>query len=283
MQFSVKARPADRDLSWSSVRRRGMLLVTLPYLTLCCWQCHRGFVGAECAEHACNPPCANGGVCVRGTCRCMLGFTGEGCALRTCPLMCSGHGACRPDGSCECESGWGGAGCNLARPEEMCPFECSGVGVCVHGRCLCPLGTTGESCGSRTCAAGCHGHGTCTSDGVCACELGWTGSECSVRSCPSGGCSGHGNCDSRTLACRCDDGWSGSDCSERTCPGLPVCSGRGACVNGTCYCHPLASGRDCGDAAVCGPTDQLAPSSLYSFACRPLDERPMPARASAPR
>ena len=215
--------------------------------------CDAEWTGAGCAESksgACDPVCANGGHCLDGACHCALGFTGASCELRTCPGMCSGHGECKPWGQCDCHAGFSGEACETRTPSLDCAFNCSGVGTCVHGACMCPNGRTGATCERPTCANGCSGHGFCKASGECVCEAGWGGFDCSALGLPAGGCGPHGTPDLKRLVCKCESGWTGASCNERTCPGTPTpCSARGLCVNGTCYCHPSASGPGCENPA----------------------------------
>ena len=85
----------------------------------------------------------------------------------------------------------------------------------------------------------CHGHGTCSTEGVCSCYKGWTGASCSSASCPSNCTSpANGECvrvgeGSAPETCRCHFGYSGIACNVST------------------GCGDL--GRTCGPHADCVP------------------------------
>ena len=210
-----------------------------------------------------------------GVCLC-AGSSGEGCekdkdpANDVCPGLCSGHGFCRRDG-CSCEAGFGGNDCGVA-----CAGRCSGHGRCDDdGSCICERGYYGDKCQTKSdCPGACSGRGICrATDGQpakCFCAPGWTGSDdCSVRDllCPLG-CSGHGRCNNGT--CECNHGWHGELCAtstvdartaalqqqhawrvqlaSRPCP--HNCSGRGACLHGSCYCERGYEGLACNKLAA---------------------------------
>jgi hypothetical protein len=65
-----------------------------------------------------------------------------------------------------------------------CPFNCSGVGSCRNGQCVCPPSRVGAVCQHDVCGddGTCSGHGDCTATG-CDCDAGFSGSDCSMSVC----------------------------------------------------------------------------------------------------
>ena len=177
--------------------------------------CAVGYRGATCErENACPRDCSLQGLCVDGVCICAPGFAGSACetelpvpphgvalavgrpgawgrgspdagragvlSARRCPNRCWGRGACRDGGVCHCEPGFTGDDCSAIVP---CDGDCSGRGVCAHGKCHCAPGWVGANCSvALPCGGG--GRGRCSDHGVCA----------------------HGRC-------HCDPGYSAADCS----------------------------------------------------------------------
>ena len=56
-----------------------------------------------------------------------------------------------------------------------------GEGVCSGGACFCPLGSTGDDCGSNLCPSDCSHNGMCDG-GKCVCFDGFEGADCSKAS-----------------------------------------------------------------------------------------------------
>ena len=66
-------------------------------------------------------------------------------------------------------------------PENRGGAECSGKGLCSGGACFCPLGSTGDDCGSNLCPSDCSHNGMCDG-GKCVCFDGFEGADCSKAS-----------------------------------------------------------------------------------------------------
>lgn len=199
--------------------------------------CDAGWSGTTCnrfraAEQRCPHGCSGHGRCLGSKCLCDDGFRGPDCSEVArgrlgCPRGCSGHGSCRagrldidgplpgvrllpaaPYGMCECDAGSGGDACEIGYSiAPVCPFACSGRGLCRSGGCACEAGFGGNDCGVA-CPHRCSEHGVCTDEGVCLCETGHSGAFCEHSSeCPNA-CSGRGRCapagDARAAADRAE-------------------------------------------------------------------------------
>ena len=180
--------------------------------------------------------------------RCLQGYFGPKCT-GLCPgagcNLCSGHGRCNDgrqgDGLCACDAEWQGLSCAACAAGHYGPD------------CLqkCPGLSAGAVCGGHgVCSDGLQGTGLCicledldqgmwTGLDCGMCQPGWYGAACALA-CPAGAgagvCSGHGACNDGTAgtgACACEPLYGGAQC-ERTCPsagGLP-CAGIGRCDGG---------------------------------------------------
>lgn len=57
-------------------------------------------------------------------------------------------------------------------------YDCSGVGTCINGACMCDEGFTGDNCQTEMCSQlDCGEFGTCVT-GTCNCENGYMGELC---------------------------------------------------------------------------------------------------------
>nr|XP_032814598.1 tenascin-like isoform X2 [Petromyzon marinus] len=148
--------------------------------------CPDGHEGDACrlAGARCPDDCGDQGRCVDGECRCFEGFEGDACQNSACPDGCNDQGRC-VGGECRCYEGFSGERCDVAdgreepeEPEEeerekrkkdeekeeeeeevvvretdrqilgsvLCTRNCSGLGACVGGACVCNEGILGEDC-----------------------------------------------------------------------------------------------------------------------------------------
>ena len=225
--------------------------------------CDQGFEGeADCSRassDACPHACSAHGVCAGRTCICAAGFTGAGCerlvisagaaagvaagaaassvagASTVCPFGCSGRGVCSFDGNCHCQDGYGGHACERVVETPSCPYNCSGHGTCSGGR-----------------GGGVDGGASCR----CEAQLQWRwgGAGCEQLALPEGcpyGCSGRGRCavdpsHPSVGRCLCQDGFGDEGC-ERVRPCPYKCRGRGDCVDGRCVCGVGWKGPSCDD------------------------------------
>lgn len=174
---------------------------------------------------------------------------------------------------------------------QTCPDDCSGVGLCVRGKCVCTEGWFGIKCERKRCPADCSGAGYCF-EGKCQCITGFCGEACesvhpqrqsvavklikdepmmarrgvsrflnaaSLRplerpTCPDN-CNSRGSC-TITGTCVCKAGYSGGAC-ETFCPN--ECSQQGQCIDGACLCFAGFLGADCSVKSCCsghGTCDQ---------------------------
>ena len=69
------------------------------------------------------------------------GYEGYDCA-EVAACDCSGRGVCA-HGRCFCDPGFEGDDCSLV---VECPEDCNSHGACVHGQCYCDPGYGGEAC-----------------------------------------------------------------------------------------------------------------------------------------
>jgi len=60
--------------------------------------------------------------------------------------------------------------CSDLHPPVECAEDCSGLGLCVAGVCVCPAGFGGPTCGVAQCPGTCSGHGLCLQDHSCLCS-----------------------------------------------------------------------------------------------------------------
>lgn len=126
-----------------------------------------------------------------------------------CPNNCSSIAAC-VNRVCDCPEGFAGDDCSVDMASNRCLHDCHGNGLCIGGSCACHAGFTGAFCqtAAQLCPFNCSGHGLCSDSGVCACEPGFSGVDCSTATpdC-AGNCTGHGTC--ANSECTCDFGYSG--------------------------------------------------------------------------
>jgi hypothetical protein len=246
-------------------------------------KCKPGFSGPDCSVTECLNDCSGHGVCDadKGQCDCVPGWGGLACDI---PTECSGHGKW-VHGRCECDDGYGNAQCSQP---VTCPGGCSGRGQCklpvpvadesrllqkpiahadslamldthdaesvasaatpLLGACECPSGYRGDKCQFQACAHRCR-HGFCGDDGTCECYPGHHGPDCSLASNCAHNCTSaaHGSC-RPDGQCECRDGWHGEDCGVPGCPAM--CSERGQCRDGHCYCDQGFSGPGCEQECV---------------------------------
>lgn len=256
--------------------------------------CSSGWSGEACDTPRpwCTENCRGHGDCDEETltCKCLPGYAGDICdiVVTSCLNNCRGHGSCNTETRiCECSEGFMGEDCGRV-VMDACPFQCSGRGSCLQGRCICYEGFTGLGCevASPICPADCSGHGKCVNS-KCVCESGYGGVDCAdvllhdplapstanANSCPNQ-CSGRGLC-GRGGKCHCSAGWFGIDCSEYAymCPNF--CSGHGECApDFKCACLAGFGGNTCEKlvssacAGNCSGLGQCTFSGPLSFTSR---------------
>ena len=245
-----------------------------------CLDCDDSHYGAQCkseciggAGNACSGHGrCNSGRTGDGSCDCSTGWTSQDCSVQ-CPgstdaYVCGGKGTCTTDGKCICESS------NYKQP---------GCDNCIDG-------FTGPNCDER-CPVNnlnqpCSNNGICNRDKTCSCFEGYSHDPSSaVRgcqlACPSkipGGvpCSQNGKCNSDTAQCECYQSaslgyWSGASCDicttgysgspsvvSKGCrlicprgPGNTICSNKGTCLEGKCFCDQPYCGNTCQTTTGC--------------------------------
>eukprot|EP00301_Raphidiophrys_heterophryoidea_P008603 c13162_g5_i1.p1 GENE.c13162_g5_i1~~c13162_g5_i1.p1 ORF type:complete len:483 (+),score=110.62 c13162_g5_i1:32-1480(+) len=153
--------------------------------------CSQGFSGQDCKLvlfSVCESECSGKGRCndLTGACKCGVTSEGSACEQSKCPVtklgVCDGHGVCEAVANlknananansnssityhCTCDSPQRqGPDCSVfvaATPtptptlvpmQLVCPNGCSDNGVCVHDRCDCFEGWTGDACDRRVVA-----------------------------------------------------------------------------------------------------------------------------------
>jgi MYXO-CTERM domain-containing protein len=181
------------------------------------------FTGLECAGG--GEPCVVGGA--QGICAAGLTECGPGGAL-TCRVVNAPR-----DEACDGTD----SDCDGAIDEG--DGLCSGVEVCVAGRCVAPCFE-----------GGCQDGETCTEAGVCV-ETACVGVTCSAgERCVRGTCGDacEGVVCPGSLTCvagRCVDPCAGVDCGEGVCE-------RGVCVQ-SCTCRFCGTGSECAPSGACVP------------------------------
>ena len=113
-------------------------------------------------------------------------WIGRACQRRACAGNCSGMGEC-DNGICICLEGYGDPSKSPSEEDcSSCLNMCSGHGECDQStrRCLCSPWFTGEDCSFAICPNGCSGRGSCGLDGACICDAGWTSYACDEPACP---------------------------------------------------------------------------------------------------
>ncbi|KAL4617668.1 fibrillin-2 [Arapaima gigas] len=93
-----------------------------------------------------------------------------------CRSSC-GDGFCSRPNMCTCSDGQVAPACGT-RSSQQCGIRCVNGGSCVGGRCRCPEGYTGASCGQPVCEKSCQNGGRCVGPSRCACVYGFTGPWC---------------------------------------------------------------------------------------------------------
>lgn len=205
-------------------------------------ECESGWGSDSCGDRVCSAACIYGR-CVNATCECDPGWEGIACEAPVCVGGCGEHGTCgvRPDSNsteCVCDEGWAGPRCDrraIYLDLDRCLNNCSAVGLCLNGTCLCPPGYGGEDCSTR------------------ACEdvrfANWP--DCDEMRCP-GDCSGHGQCLNGTCACNASFAGPGCSTSERC---WETCNDTEFCGNDTSseQCTDCVEGCEATEAAEAGP------------------------------
>ncbi|KAJ9456160.1 Cell death abnormality protein 1 [Diplonema papillatum] len=224
-------------------------------------------------------PCSRHGACNKtdGRCTCGPGWAGPACEL-VC-TDCGGHGACvASDPPCLCDEGWAPPDCSQCAEgyaggqcTTICPgmpeASCGGHGVCsvTDAKCTCDPGwfdhytyPCNVSCPLGRNGAPCNGQGTCSGPDPTAAP---------AAGAPASAAPAAGLPEPPAYRCTCNPEWSGDDCSacafgragrlcDQQCPGTSdatrtVCSGRGECIGGRCYCIPSACGAGCETVGAC--------------------------------
>ncbi len=100
----------------------------------------------------CEIPCANGGQCVNGLCRCPERYSGRFCEVylpvTTCEIPCANGGQC-VNGLCRCLDRYTGRFCEVYLPVPECELPCQNGATCVNGVCHCPTGFAEQYCNVR--------------------------------------------------------------------------------------------------------------------------------------
>lgn len=194
---------------------------------------------AAASAKKCTYPCANGGACVEGLCKCKVGFVGIDCSRRGCASNCNQRGYCDLSStppSCLCFAGWTGFDCELSSdpanptPGGSLPTATNpnavnagrGRNNATGANPATPSTSSRVPLDRTLCKPACNpAHGVCF-QGACACADGFAGETCEELLCPDD-CSGHGRCDRKTGECECYRPYVGRNCQhsfERVIPRL---------------------------------------------------------------
>ena len=225
--------------------------------------------------------CSGRGLCVCGECACRARhelypqqrFSGQycqcdnySCERSDTGMLCGGpqRGRCEC-GQCVCFPGWSGDACDMSSSMDTCvpsPHAvnssagssgagsvCSGRGMCVGGMCDCPWPYSGQfcECDNQACPrhqgelCGGPARGQCVC-GSCVCNAGSSGTACQHGT-GSTGTSSHGE---PPASCLDPEVAEGEEVSWPL-----VCSGRGVCLEGECFCPAPFSGTLCQDCPSC--------------------------------
>ena len=204
-------------------------------------------------------------VFITNGCKCFEGYRVTPYDMNSCKRNCTTHGTCVHNSQCVCDRGYAGLDCNTTF---VCnPMNCSGHGVC-NGpmKCACEEGWIGNDCSMSLCGDSCDLlHGKCRANRICECKQGWGGPDCSCRSLPKVGvCSGRGMCAKGECFCDASLGYGGKDCNEPLCKNM--CAGHGECLaNRQCDCEEGWGGSDCSERACQLIALTMASAHLVDF------------------
>ncbi|KAL4218673.1 multiple 7 [Mactra antiquata] len=175
----------------------------------------------KCRKAICDPPCENGGTCIRDNeCRCNSHLiTGERCQTILCHENCTLNGGeCVRPGICgNCPLSRSGRNCEI---QAICDPPCENGGTCIRdNECRCNSHwITGERCQTIICDPPCENGGTCIRDNECRCNSQFiTGERCQTILCHENCTLNGGECVRPGICGNCPLSRSGRNCEMRDC------------------------------------------------------------------